>query len=318
MANNNQELTVQGHDFKLIPFNNFDKLKYNQLMPASLEELSPYHSVRYFQVEISPDPRDGDVYQESGQLALRKRALDMLSDAAGIVWDTRNCRRIDNLKDDDLVIFQVVGGIRRPDGTVKAVTGTKEINLRDLERTSKEDIAAGGKGMSVKELGQIRKHKTRLAETKAYLAAMRSLMKIKSTYTEAELRKPFVVAQVFVDPTKDPEIARALRARVVQDVRELFGPGAEEHLTPPKQLPTPEVESGEFTEDAEDAELFAPAPSEKQIVEDLRNRIVELARGQGLTKGKIEELSQKHGGHSYAELTLDGLVALAEALAAKG
>jgi hypothetical protein len=146
------------------------------------------------------------------------------------------------------------------------------------------------------------------------------LLKIKATYTAAELKKPFVVAQVYIDPTKDPEVARALRARVVQDVRELFGPGQDDQLASAvPQLPAPA--DGEFTtaDDFDEAPGTAvPEPQDEAAHKaDMREKIAGILTARKLTEAQVEKWCQKNLGCSYQEASLDGLDALAQALAEK-
>lgn len=318
-------------DLQLIKLNQFDPAKYNTLQPASIGDLSEDYSQRHFIVQLDVRPNMGDFYPESGKLALTKRALDTLGDAAGVIWYAPGCKRLDNMQQPGYCSFQAVGGIRRPDGTISWVTATKEIDLEALKLA----------GKSEKELNQIRVHKVALCETKARLRVLRALLHIKSTYTEEEARKPFVVTQVYLDPTKSEAARAALRVRVMRDISELFGDAA---LEGPKPVPALEAPKGATVLDDDDDEpapsfdvsaqaakeaeeagdipskLVAADPSDPDLeanIADMRRKVEELRKLKMISAKQIEDWCRKEEnlGCSYADARLDGLIALQATLA---
>jgi len=220
--------------------NNFPKEQFNVLAPMSLEMISPYHALRTVQVEISPNPRDGMAYKVGSEnvngqwidrLALSKVALLQLGDAAGVRWYPTECKRLDNMSNPLYVSYQVVGAIRRPDGSWFTIKATKELDLEVIrEEIKAEQVKKGERDRLTPEAIetkvqaewiQRRKHKVALCETGAYNRALRMLLKIKSTYTAAELQKPFIVTQVALNPASDPAVAHAMRVRVEKDLYDL-------------------------------------------------------------------------------------------------
>lgn len=289
-------------DMRLISLNNFDASKYNTLMPMSVEQLSPLHSVRYFEVRLDPNPTGGDVYPESSKLALTKRALFTLADAAGVIWYPPGCKRMDRMDNPDYCAWQVQGGIRRPDGTVSWITASKEIDLRAIE-----DIA---------EQKRVRKHKAALCETKAYLRALRMLLHVKSTYTADELRKPFVVAQAYLDPAKmDDEAKRIWKIKVTQEINELFGPEL------PTAQPVPQLNTGTVVADddendglAADGPLLPPAEPVRAEA-DLRESVASLARQVGFKPELWAHRYAKEYSEPFESATYENLVACEKRLA---
>lgn len=233
--------------------NAFPRERFNVLAPMSLETISPYHSMRTVQVELSPNPRDGHVYKVGSEhiggqwvdrLALSKVALLELGDAAGVRWFPPECKRMDRMDNPLYVSWQVVGAIRRPDGSWFTIKATKEIDLEIIreeikaeqtkkagkyEDAPKKDPAALQAYIEAKtqaEWIQRRKHKVALCETGAYNRALRMLLKLKSTYTAEEIGRPFIVTQVALNPASDPAVAAAMRVRVAKDMYDL---GYEDH-----------------------------------------------------------------------------------------
>lgn len=158
----------------------------------------------------------GEVYQTGGgKLGLAKATLDRIGSAAGITWDPQLCRRLDDGRDPYYVAFQAVGYVRNFDGSIRTITGTKEMDLRDgspqvdaLHARIKKDANGKPKGDATKQIREMRLHILGHAETKAKLRAIRSVG-IKTGYTKTELDRPFAIARLmFTGKTDDPELKR--------------------------------------------------------------------------------------------------------------
>ncbi len=154
---------------------------------------------------------------------LAKSALDRIAMAAGVSWDAAQSRRIDDGRDPRYCAWLAVGRVRSFDGQEIIIQGSKEIDLRDrspqvealvgryrakLERWEQD----GRKGYAPKDpSGQIREmrlHILSMCETKARLRAIRSLG-VRTAYSPADLRKPFVVAHLsFSGRSEDPQLRR--------------------------------------------------------------------------------------------------------------
>lgn len=135
-----------------------------------------------------------------------------------------------------------------------------EAELRELYRKRVMEVRQGQKPKPEAEvqayitqhvqqdLLRKRKHKLRLAETGAMLAAIRSLLAIKSVYTREELERPFIVPHVIFSPdVADPEIRRALLASSLRATQDLYGTTsvALTFRTPVVELPPVMAEEGD-------------------------------------------------------------------------
>jgi hypothetical protein len=174
---------------------------------------------------------DTETYAIPGgnKLGLGKTALDKIAGAAGVSWVPDQSRRLDDGSDPHYCHYKAVGRVRDFDGTVRVIQGEVEIDARD-----------GSAQGSAKELAQVRKFILRHAESKAKNRAIRSLG-VRTSYTEAELRKPFVVAKVqFTGESSDPEIRKMFAAKTADAFlgshAALYG-GRPEPALPPAEKP---------------------------------------------------------------------------------
>ncbi len=162
---------------------------------------------------------NGDVYKESGKLALTKTSLDRLAQCAGITWIPELCARVDDRSDPRYVEYKAVGKWRLFDGTEHVEDRCRAVDLRD----GSDEIA----DMTEKQLKQQRKFILVLAESKAKNRVVRSLG-IKTSYTADELARPFVVARLmFTGRTDDAALRRefALNTQraMIGSVNALYG-----------------------------------------------------------------------------------------------
>jgi len=197
--------------------------------------LPPGCDVAVSLVWINPDTsKEGpkDVYpvgggddEDLGQVGLAKASLDRIFSAAGISWDSEKSGRLDNGRDPNYCLFQVVGFIRNFDSSVREIFGTKEMDLREgsaqvealFERyrakLKKWEGHGKAKGWSQPkspeaQIREMRLHILGHAETKARLRAGRTIG-IKTSYSKAELQKPFAVARLmFTGHSTNPDLAR--------------------------------------------------------------------------------------------------------------
>lgn len=158
-------------------------------------------------VRIDPDD-PADVYQPDTKnnpygYAPTGHALQKFAMAGGISFE--NVQRIDDGKDVNVAVISVSATLTLPDGQTVTVPGTKEIDAKLAGSTYQQK--------------QQQKHKLRLAETGAMNAAIRKLLNLKSTYTKEELKKPFVLPRIVLNPNH-PEV----RTLMIQ--KSLFGKDA--------------------------------------------------------------------------------------------
>lgn len=226
-------MTNNGETTALAVINEYPPDKFNVLIPVkTIQEISPIHKVIINEVQIDADPDKGkDVYKEkNGELALTKKGLAKLMAAANIqiissetvtpsackrcieaAARTRLAPRCGDCPSKDDIAHQVVIAVPEPAGTWRMVRGTKELRMED-ER----------KAMTEKQFGKFYPYRTEHAETKALNRALREGLMVSSTYKADELKKPFAVALV-VPNMADPEMRKAVAARMAQGVSDLFG-----------------------------------------------------------------------------------------------
>lgn len=202
--------------------------RFNVCFPVMKPDLiPPLYSVALRPVAIDArldqagKPMSGDLYKERGsdKYALTKVALDKLAAAANVSWHPAYTGRVDNGSEMYFRTYRACGMVLGLDGTPRLITKHKSLDLRD----------GAPHGMKDDELAQARKHIDALCESKAMNRVIRTIAHIKSTYTQEELKRPFVIAAlVFTGETEDPElkreVAKALVARATNASAMLFGP----------------------------------------------------------------------------------------------
>lgn len=187
---------------------------------------------------------DNETYKIPGgsNLGLSKVALDRIAAAAGLTWDARLSGRIDDGSDPRYCVYRAVGHIRDFDGTTRTIIGEKEVDMRegspqvdaiverciarlkrDRKGISETEARRHGRQAAENQIRELRLHILGHAETKARLRAIRTLG-IRTSYSPAELRKPFVVAKLaWSGRTDDPELRRAF---ALEQQRAMFGANA--------------------------------------------------------------------------------------------
>lgn len=252
-----------------------------------------------------------------GKKGLQKSALDKIAAAAGVSWDPRQSRRLDDGSDPYYCAYLAVGTYRHFDGTVITIQGTKEMDLRpgsaQVQKINETSSAAAV------QLRDTRAHIVAHAESKARLRAIRSLG-LRSSYTDDELRKPFVVARLmWTGRTEDPTLRRIfaeMQAKaMIGGVQALYGhepstapigalPAAAPHRPPPVGMVPADEEDGGYvppppptpkpaSPPRAGGDLFMPGKkgTPKVKVADADDKDLEYWRGR-LTKGLAEGTSQ--------------------------
>jgi hypothetical protein len=165
------------------------------------------------------------------KVGLGKVALDRIALAAGVSWDPQQSRRTDDGRDPHYVSYVAVGHYRQFDGSTCTIIGEKELDMREkspaveaLRAKYREKLAVweqdGKQGYPPRspdlQIAEVRTHLLSHAASKAKLRAIRGLG-IRTSYSKAELAKPFVIAKLtFSGESEDPELRRAfalMRAR---------------------------------------------------------------------------------------------------------
>lgn len=253
-------------------------LRANEILQAASEQfhlVSPASSVGSLPegCEVSTSFVRVDVESESydvgmGKRGLSKVALDRIASAAGISWDPVASGRQDDGSDPYYCLFRAVGTMRGFDGTPVTITGTKEMDLRPQSpQVVALEQKARAKGKSADaQVREMRLHILGHAESKARLRAIRSIG-IRTSYTPAELAKPFLIARlVFTGRTDDVELGRTfamMRAQaMLGGAAQLYGQAPPPALAPANRMtvgvrPPPVGASIDIDED----DVPAPRPS---------------------------------------------------------
>lgn len=275
------------------------KDKCNILTPAiTTEGLTPLHAVTVEQLELSPDPKQGDVYpHDKGKMIIHKQGLEKLSNLAGI--EMIKTVRTDAGNDRQYISYQAGGFIRKADGSVVMCVKTYGMDFEVIEEEVlegyqermakwKKDKSANQwpnnlderqrlewiEDKSRKEVRRRRKYKDQLCESGAQARVKRDLLGLKTFYSPDELKKPFVVVRVVLKPDyEDPQIKMMLTQAAISAQGQIFGeiPGAPmKHIAAPAPAAQighePEIEpaalpNGAADEDIPDAD-FAEGAAE--------------------------------------------------------
>jgi hypothetical protein len=194
---------------------------------------------------------------------LARASIEQIVGAAGVSWDPQLCRRIDDGRDRRYCVFTAIGYARNLDGSVRTITGTKEMDLRDgsaqiealQERAKKPKADGGARKDPSGQICEMRLHIMAHAETKAKGRAGRSLG-IRSSYSVSELAKPFAVVRLAAtgrteDPVLRREFARLNYAAAVTGTAQLYGGAPRQH-----QLAAPAEARREIEYDDQTGEIF--------------------------------------------------------------
>lgn len=203
--------------------------------------------------------RDRETYPQTGtgERSLSRVALDRISGAAGIEWDDQKSHRVDGREHPWYCHYKAVGRVSRFDGTYRPLLGECELDMtedsgevlaiqaREAAKKHKEGDKYRGDG-GLFEISQRRRFILRLTETGARLRAIRNGgFGIRTSYTDEELARPFIMVQLMFDgQSEDPEIRRIFANRIADRFlgasSALYG-GAPTQLPPPPARPVIEL-----------------------------------------------------------------------------
>lgn len=226
----------------IVQLNKFSPDRYNVLVPVTTMQVAS-NLQRITVSEVQLDIRQNqdnkgpskDIYFErsSGAYAITKVGGMKLAAAANIsIVDTtpertegcqrciemaratgkpRVCGNCEHVHD---VAVTVTIRVPEPSGGFRLMKATKEIDCT-LEAKGMDG------GMNSKRYQRFLPHRTAIAESKAFMRAIRAALGLAGTYQYDDLRKPFVVARVV--PNLDaPEIKQALAGSYLQSMGMLF------------------------------------------------------------------------------------------------
>jgi len=279
----------------------------NILGPSTrMDGLSEFHKVIVDSVSLSINPVDGDIYKHKdgygdapAQYIIAGQGLQRLAVCAGVVWNPIETKATSISQ--KYVAYNAVGCIRKADGTPVCFQAEYDVDidvvedeLRDqfkdkkkkweekpwfqkLSPESREDYIESA---IRKELNFKKKHKTKIAATGAKNRVVRALLGVKKTYTIAELKKPFVMPRVILQPDySDPEVKKLMLAASIQSQTGVFGPA-------PSQSPVIDVPVGDYDvqpvpedtgggDDREPQEGAEPVPDDALLTREEYNGLPE-------------------------------------------
>jgi hypothetical protein len=198
----------------------FPEAQFNRLIPTQTIQMPSDLMVPVVQVvRLSVNEADKDAYSSpdipNGHLAPTARGLSKLATAAGVSFYDE--RRVDDGKDPNVIAVSVMASMILPTGQRVTVPGSKRIDLGAQSWASDRQRA---------------KYKSFFYEhvaTRARNRAVRALLSLKSSYTLAELARPFAVVS-FAPNMNHPEVRARIIDAMAPSVAQLYGPAAAPQL----------------------------------------------------------------------------------------
>ena len=247
----------------------YKEQKANLLGPTiRMDALSEFHKIVIDTETLSINPADKDIYKHKdkygerpAQYIITGQGLQKLALCAGVMWNPAETRA--TKISQRYVAYNAVGCIRKPDGTPAGYQAEADVDIDveedDLREKFKEKKKKWLDGDSDwfrkmgkeaqndyienafrKELNFKKRHKVKTAATNARSRVIRPLLRIKPTYTLAELSKPFYMPRVVLHPDySDPEVKKLMLAEAIQSQTGVFGPA-------PSQTPVIDIPSGDY------------------------------------------------------------------------
>lgn len=248
-----------------------------------LMNLADRHKASLETSYIMADPDWGDTWTtDSKRYIVSKQAIDRLSIMANVLWHERGgVERIDPKDNRDYIEFRAFAAIRKPDGSLAPVQATYSIDLvaeqEDLEYRYREKGAKPGKWQKKgealddyvehcvgRDMRFKRKHLVPICESGARNRVNRWLLGFRKSYSEAELKRPFVVVTIRYQPDyNDPETRRIADMIAMGAQAQIFGtPGRQQEALPaPNGDDVVTVDPEDPTQPKETTDDNAPPPN---------------------------------------------------------
>lgn len=314
--------------------------------PTALDNLPPMHKPSPSVIRVDTGQQSKDTYTITReQLGLSKHTILKMLTAAGCSWRTRKLT-----PDNDLDNIRWMAEVwrRLPDGAFQTGQGSKAWNWsrcqedftrKAVEKPRDNETPEQSRARGMKSAQQYREFADEQTESKALLRAARAILNIKTSYSPAELAKPFLFLRVVPDlDMSDPEIKRMTAQKLIDSTFAIYGQAeAAPQLPPPAIADFPaEPTEAEFQEDDEPAagpvdsvrneeaeadpnydpfkeEAAAqPQPAGGDIEAEIDAAIAATAKR--VPRGKFRELLEKHGLASLTSASFDQRVAFLEDL----
>lgn len=198
-------------------------------------------------IRLNPDPKKGDVYIQQkaanewtdnrgnyhpatpNMYAITKNGLKKLADGAGIKMVSSEhvipttCQKCVAVNQHTNKVIQC-GNCRNSDVAYRVTISVPQLTgeILTVEDTHEIIVENTIPGMTEKQKTEFMKHLPQICEAKALNGAIRTALHIKGTYTEEELRKPFVVAYL-VPNLNHNEVKQAAINSMFQSSQKIFG-----------------------------------------------------------------------------------------------
>lgn len=256
--------------------------------------LGQYDKISIEVIKIDPSKEAGEVFEPGGEgkgFAFTKIPLEKIANALAIQWDPRTTTILESTSTKARA--KATGAMRKPNGEYIIATEEKTVDIEAIEEEQRikiEDDAKRGKIVEVngqiqwaktesgksypkreqfkdeadkaawidrevrKALVSYRKFKDERAMTGAKERVIKFFLALKSTYTKAELEKPFAFPRVTLDVARmleSPETRAAAIERLAGSVVSVFGPGVSgeiKNVTPERKALTADSGSSESEE----------------------------------------------------------------------
>lgn len=290
---------------------NIDLNNVNLILPTQTfgQVIGEYDKITLEVVKIDPDPANGDVFEvANGKFSPGKRPLMAISNALSIIWDAKTTGIVEWT--DKRCRAKATGAMRKPNGEWVIISDEKTLDLEVIEEEQtklytekaekgdqdniiKWETSRSGKKYPIfakwkseaekehwitksvrKAVLQYRKFMCERTLTGAKERVIRQIIAMKSTFTVAELNKPFAFPRITLDASKMLESPKARQAAIEKmsgSVQSIFGPTKEEvhpeyevHNNSSPQIEAPEGE-GPKPEDIPFDTTETKSPEEEEI-----------------------------------------------------
>jgi hypothetical protein len=205
-------------------------------------------------VVMDPADREGkslDHYSSkdvpTGRRALTARGLNKVANAASISFYDE--RRMDDGSDPNVMGVSVMARMTLPTMAVITAPGSQLIDIRTWF----------GPATSAAEIAKFRKQFYANVATRAKNRAVRGILSLKSSYTDAEIARPFA-AVTFAPNMAHPEVRARFLDAMAPAVAQLYGPAAAPQLQAGQVVELPEAPENDGVIDGQ-AQDAGPAPS---------------------------------------------------------
>jgi hypothetical protein len=195
--------------------------------PTVFQAVPPMWKLVLGMVKVNPSEESRETYPipGSGERGLAKVSIDRIAGEAGI--SVEDARRLSPLSDINNYEFQTAVIGQMADAKFRRVSATADwhwdiqldLNRRIGIKKGEKDPDAYAKRLTMQQ----REKAAETTQTRSMLRAMRVFLSLKTSYTAAEIAKPFLIAKLVPDPDMDdPEVKQAVIQQALGATRALY------------------------------------------------------------------------------------------------